>query len=514
MKCSKIFRTLTVAVILSLLIVLIPSTPALAAPEITLSPTFGSIGTKVTITGTNFESYRGDIISIFFDGVEIANSPLTIPETGSFTTYFNIPDDATPGRAWVRIKSDVGTQLASSSFITWETEIELYPPDGAVGTIVTIKGKGFYADETVTVCYYNRTKETLGTEVATPAGEFTCTFTIPDSTAGEHKIVVEDAEGNSAKANFEVIPSTTLNPTSGAMGDEITVSGAGFGDDADVTIYLNNIEMATTQTDKNGSFETTFYVPVIKPDTYNIEAKDDGGNRGKTGFTVTAGASLSQTTGNVGTPLIVSGTGFKVGGVVTITYDAVEVKTAIAGNNGAFSIAFNVPPSVGGNHTIIITDGTSIINRIFTMESEAPPIPALLLPEDATKAEAEAYFDWEDVDDPSGITYTLQVASDDSFTPTSILLEKADLIYSDYSITKEEELQTTIKEAPYYWRVKAIDGASNESQWSTPGSFYVGSSFSLPGWALYTLIGLGALLIGFLAFWLGRRTAYYRSFKG
>ncbi len=65
MKCSKIFRTLTVAVILSLLIVLIPSTPALAAPEITLSPTFGSIGTRVTITGANFESYRGDIISIF-----------------------------------------------------------------------------------------------------------------------------------------------------------------------------------------------------------------------------------------------------------------------------------------------------------------------------------------------------------------------------------------------------------------------------------------------------------------
>jgi len=140
------------------------------------------------------------------------------------------------------------------------------------------------------------------------------------------------------------------------------------------------------------------------------------------------------------------------------------------------------------------------------MESTAPPIPQLLLPEDASKAEAETYFDWEDVTDDSGVTYTLQIAIDADFT--SIVLEKEGLTYSDYTITKGEGLQPTIKEAPYYWRVKAVDGASNESEWSTTTSFYVTSAFALTGWVLYALIGLGVVLLGFLCFWLGRRTTY------
>lgn len=55
------------------------------------------------------------------------------------------------------------------------------------------------------------------------------------------------------------------------------------------------------------------------------------------------------------------------------------------------------------------------------------------------------------------------------------------------------------------------DGASNVSAWSTPGSFYIpqlGLSLAMPGWLIYTLVGLGAVLIGFLGFWIGRKTAY------
>lgn len=506
MKYAKILRTLAVAVILSLVVVVISATPALAAPVITLSPTSGSIGTKVTVTATNFESYIGDIISIFFNGVEIGGR--TIPDTGTFTLSFNVPDDAPPGRAYVSVEDEYGNQLGERRpFIIQEIEIELYPGDGAVGTMVTINGEGFYASEMATFYYYNGTRVNLGTKLATPTGEFTYSFNIPDSTAGSHKIVAQDAEGNSAKANFKVIPSTIVNPTSGAMGDRVTVNGTGFGYNAGVTIYLNSTEVVTDRADKNGSFEATFNVPVMKPGSYEVKAKDDDGNRDKAEFTITAGASLSPTTGNAGTPLIVSGTGFKAGGTVTITYDALEVATAIAGDNGAFSIAFNVPASIGGNHIITITDGINTIKRIFTMESEAPPIPALLLPEDASKAEAEACFDWEDIDDPSGVSYTLQITSDTDFA--AIILEKGDLTYSNYFITKVEKLPPTIKEAPYYWRVKAIDGASNESEWSTPRSFYVGSSFTMPSWIKYALIALGALIVGFLAFWLGRRTAYY-----
>ena len=98
------------------------------------------------------------------------------------------------------------------------------------------------------------------------------------------------------------------------------------------------------------------------------------------------------------------------------------------------------------------------------------------------------------------VTYTLQIAPSAGFT--SITLEKQKLTTSAYTLTETEKLLLTGKETPYYWRVKAVDGASNESAWSDAWSFYI-SIF--PGWAKYTLIGVGALLFALLSFWLGMR---------
>jgi hypothetical protein len=506
MKYSRIFCVLVVAVF-SLLVVLIPATPALAQPEITLSPSSGAVGTKVTITGAHFESFKNTEIRIFFDNVEIGNSPLFVPDSGTFTTYFNVPAEADPGVAYVKVSTVLGGEV-QKSFVVQESEIELHPGDGVVGTAVTINGRGFYAGGTVTAYYKGGATANLGTEAVNSTGEFTYTFSVPDSAAGSHKITVEDVLDNSAEASFKVIPAIIVSPSGGAMGDKVTVSGSGFGDRSDVTVYLDNVRMATDDTDKYCSSEVAFNVPIIESGTYDIEVEDGDGNKDRAELDVAAGANLSQTAGNVGTPLTVSGVGFKVGGTVTITYDALGVATATAGNNGAFSIIFNVPASIGGNHTITITDGTTTITQIFTVESTAPPVPVLLLPEDASKARAEVYFDWEKVDDPSGVTYTLQVASDADFS--TIVLQKEGLTGSDYFIIEEEALQPTLKEAPYYWRVKAVDGASNEGTWSTPRSLYVGSSFTLPSGVLYALIGIGVVLLGFLAFWVGRRTAYYQ----
>ena len=510
MKNSRILRILATAFVVSWLAVLIPSTPALAQPEIALSPSSGSVGTKVTVTGAEFQSFKGTEVSIFFDDVEIDNSPLTVPQSGTFTTDFDVPDDAEPGIAYVKVRTLLGGE-AKKSFIVQGPEIELSADEGAVGTMVTVEGQGFYAGGEVDLYYYkDGARVNVATETAGPTGEFTYTFAVPDSTAGNHKIKGEDALDNSAEARFEVIPAITLSSSSRAIGDELTVSGTGFGGESDVTIYFNNIVVARDTANKYGSFEVAFDVPTTASGTYDIEAEDDEDNTDKAEFTVAAGASLSESTGVVGTLLIVSGVGFMAGTSVTITYDDLDVATAISGDNGAFSAAFNVPASVGGNHTITITDGTNTATCIFTMESEAPPTPALLLPEDNTKAEAEAHFDWEDITDPSGVTYTLQVATKDNFAASYIVLEKTGLTDSECTVIEGEELEPSSKESPHYWRVKAVDGASNESEWSAVRSFYVGSSFTLPNTVRNVLIGLGVAGAGFFGFWLGRRTAYSR----
>lgn len=508
MKYAKILRILAIVATLFLVIMLIPATPALAAPMITLSPTSGSPGTRVMVEATNFESYKGDSISIFFGDRKVKT--LVVPDSGVFTIQFNVPDDAVPGEVYVSVGDEQGNPLGNRRLFTVEEiQIEVHPRDGAVGTGVTISGTGFYAGEMVAF-YYDGTSG--GTEVAGPTGEVSYTLAIPYSTAGNHIISAEDILGNTGEAAFKVVSSLALNPASGALGDKVTVSGTGFGDKIDVTVYFDKAEVATGRSDKCGSFEVGFNVPVMPSGTYGVEVEDSDGNTAKAEFTVRAGVSLSQSTGNVGTTVGVSGIGFTVDEVVTIKYDDAQVATAVAGVNGACSITFDVPASIGGNHIVTASDGTNIVKCIFTMESEAPLVPRLKLPEEGTRAEAETRFDWEGVtDDSLPVTYTLQVATDGGFASDSIVLEKAGLTNSDYAITKgEEKLKPRTKEAPYYWRVKAIDGASNESGWSALGSFYVGSRFVMPRGAIYALIAIG---VGFLAFWLGRRTAYRRDYR-
>jgi len=126
------------------------------------------------------------------------------------------------------------------------------------------------------------------------------------------------------------------------------------------------------------------------------------------------------------------------------------------------------------------------------------------------KVESPASFDWEDVtDESSPVTYALQIATDEDFTADSIVLEKTELAKSEYILTEKEELELAGQETPYYWRVRAIDAALNEGEWTGAGEFYVAAPFAFPRWALYTLLGIGAVIIFGIGYWLGRRTAFY-----
>ncbi len=508
MKFSKIFSILTLTVIVFLLTVAVPATPVLAAPVISLSPTTGAGGTQVTVSGSNFGSYRGDNIYIFFNDLEIDSSPITIPESGSFSVPFNIPDGATPGIAWVQVRDQTGFTLAKSSFMISTTTIKLNAAEGAVGATVTVDGKGFHANQTVTFYYHNSGTEKLGTAVTTATGECRYRFTIPESIAGKHLITAEDPRGNSADTELEITPSLTLNPASGAVGTMVTVKGRGFGYKTTVNIFFENTRVSRVTTDKYGNFEDAFGAPVTGPQNYTVKAEDEDDNTDKTEFAITAEVKLNKSMADIGTELTINGTGFISGKKVTVKYDDTEIAAINTNVIGAFSVAFKVPSSRGGTHLITVTDGTNTRQLVFTIESESPPVPKPLLPLTGSQTEAIVRFDWEAVDDPSPpISYLLQIAANKDFS--TILLEKPALAESEYTLTESEPLKANQKEASYYWRVKAIDGAANESEWSPAVSFYVGTSAALPGWARYTLIGLGVVILGIFLFWLGRRTAYY-----
>lgn len=522
MKHSKIFRISAVAIVLALLVTAIPATPALAQSVVSVYPTSGPVGTSITISGSGFTV--GSTVSIYF--------PNTTTSTGISALVDSLGN-------FVASSFDVGEYPAGSKTVwvnaggTWHTstftitpKITLSPTTDYVGEEIAVDGTGFAASKDVTITFHN---VNVGTAETNTLGSFTnATFTVPDSYRGSHTVKATDASSYYDTATFTTRQLITVSPTSGAAGDEVTVSGTGFRTTRSITITFDGVTVTTSPTSVStntlGSFSNAiFTVPAGVNDTYEVKASD-GFYTDSVDFTIVAGVTISPITsqtspGHVGDEVTVSGTGFLINHQVTITYlsESITVATTNANANGAFSATFEVPASEGGEHTITATDGTNTITSIFIMESTPPSTVYPQLPLMDSKLK-DWRFDWcgdatdltIEVTDPSlPITYTLQIATDDQFTTESIVLEKTGLTESEYTLTSEERLPSVKKEAPYSWRVRAIDAASNESGWTGTGSFYVGFIFNMPTWLIYTLFGLGALLLGVLGFWLGRRTAYY-----
>ena len=535
---------------------------------ITISPTSGAVGTTLTVSGTGFAVNRS--ISITYDGVTVTSVPSTVVtnKVGSFTARFNVP--AGSART-VQVAANDGLRRASATF-TLLAAIRLTPTTGKVGTLVTMDGSGFNAYKQVTVTFDNSQIEQVSTD---GNGSFNTTFNVPATTSGQHQLTAGDgvksasatfeveanvvATPNAGKAgtrvsvsgsgflggqtvnvyfdnnlvttattnangsflaafitaertggthtistsdgvytattNFLVQLNLALSPTSGQMGTQVNISGSGFNTGKTVTVLFSTTNIGTTATDANGSFSYTFTIPQLDTGSYVVNV-NDGDNFASDTFTITTSFSINPTTGNIGSIITATGSGFS--DIVAIKYDDDVVATVAVNAVGAFSSTFIVPVSIHGFHTITVSDGVATLQTTFTVESVPPPVPAVLMPRNVSRENARPTLIWQGVSDPSGVTYNLQIAGDAGFT--NIILEKKELTTTQYSVTQAEKLQSTSQDSPYYWRVKAIDYANNQNDWSEPGSFYV--SF-LANWVKYILIGIGALIAALFIFWLG-----------
>ncbi|MDD4985014.1 MAG: IPT/TIG domain-containing protein [Dehalococcoidales bacterium] len=455
----------------------------LVTQSISISPTSGSTGTEVTITGRGFRANRS--MSIFFDDDRITTSPTSVRSNsnGSFTADFDVP--ICINRTLEVMASD-GTYTASTSF-TVVASITLSQTSGEVGSEVTIIGHGFRSNRNIEITFDEDQLTTRPSVVRSDeTGCFEATFLIPPSTKGIHKVEASDGI-ETDDTNFTTEPTLILNPSSGPINSNVSITGTGFSKSRTVTVRFDGDHVRTSATDSQGNFADQFVVPSVKSGNYAVTA-DDGTTSDSTTFTVTTSMEISPVNGNVGSYITVQGTGFT--GVVTIKYDDSTLSTTRADANGNFSISFKAPASRHGQHTISASDAVNALETLFIMESDPPPAPHLVSPENESKNSTRPTFNWDKVSDPSGVTYTLQIATDDSFS--TILLEKWGLSQPPYTLTKDESLRGTDSNAPYYWRVRAVDGAENESDWSALRSFYVRY---LPQWALILIISAASVAI-------------------
>ena len=558
MKCTKILRIFSIVIILSLLLVAMPATPAQADRGVTLDPEEGNIGDRITVTGTDFNKSTDETdkyASLYFssdeaDTLDDIDNEVThyktlrtgiwLDEQGDFEYTFTVPEvlddgddeeDVTGGTYYVYVCHYGYPDIrAVAEFTIIAGEMTIDPEEGPVATEVEITGTDFSSDKDITIEYDGVDVDINGDDETDNDGDFVSYILIPESTAGDHTITVTIA-GNEVEAEFTVEPEIIVSPTSGEADTTLTVSGTGFGRREDVVVYFNSAGMATVTTDSQGSFDATFSVPEFEEGIYDIEAEDEDENLDTAKFTVTVPSSpapapsptpaptpalpptklnISSTSGKIGTDLVISGAGFEADATITIKYDEEVVSTANADSYGIFVSIFKVPTSKSGDHTITVSDGTNTEEFTFTVEAKPPPVPTPLLPEMGVELKPPISFDWKGViADSPPVTYILQIATDNDFTAESIVLEKEELTKSEYTLTEMETMELVGREAAYHWRVRAVDSASNEGEWTGSGQFYVDQPFALPNWAIFTLLGLGGLVLFAIGYWMGRRTAYY-----
>ena len=503
-----------VFLLILILSTLLPTVSVYAAPCISISPTTGVSGTTVTVKGTSFSSYSGDLLSVYFDDTEINSSAATVSAAGVFQSTLKIPDYTKSGTHTISLRGKAGTALADTQFIVLPMEIILNKWGGTVGTTVKAFCKGFYAGQKVSVQYYSTVdnREEVATATASDGGECTVDFTIPVSATGVHQIIATNENGDLAQVDFEIVPSLSINPPNGVVGDKVVVSGSGFPSNSEVSVALNGEKVAYAQVYEKGNFDAIFNVPAIKSGTYTLEIEDSSRTKRWIDFTVDSRISLSKSNGEVGTKITITGTGFEGGGIIIFKYDTTEISWTVANESGSFSYAINVPASIAGSHFITVTDGFNTKQAVFSIESEPPAVPNPLTPKSDTRVEAKVPFDWESVYDPSEpILYTLQISRDDSFF--NPLLVKKDLSQSQYVLTSQEALRPNRRFTHYYWRVRATDAASNIGDWSDPVPFQVEPTNTLPQWAKYALGVVGFLMVILLIDRIRRGTAKSKATK-
>lgn len=525
MKYRQICRLLAASVVIALLLSVFAVSPA-AGASVNLTPNEGKIGDWVDIKSAGSEPVRFYFSSDKADiGDKIGNQvraymlitieTFAVPDRLEDGTHI---EDVHGGEYYVYAVIANKDIVAIATFTVIKGEIWLTPEEGGVGDEVEISGEDLRPNQAITVEYEDDEVEIVSGDIMTDSeGKFTCTVVIPDGVMGEHIIIVADESGDKPEAVFTVEPKITLVPAEQEGGKPVEVIGAGFLAEYAITLTLDGNRVDTNpyyiETDLQGSFSCVFAAPLYdSPATIKVVASDRSVNKAEAQLMVLGGIRLGPVTttaspGHAGMELTIYGAGFASGAAVTITYsegaEVIATETTTTDPNGNFTLVFTVPPSAAGSHVIKATGGSTTGTATFIMESKAPPVPLPRLPETAGTAEEKAHFNWGDVTDLSGVSYTLQVASDIDFN--TLAVDREGILLSEYTLTEDEKLAPAGPKA-YYWRVKAVDGASNEGEWSSVGLFYVGfSRTAMSGGVWYIIYGLVALMLAGLVFWFYKR---------
>jgi len=449
-------------------------------PSISISPDSSAVGESISVSGTGFGDSESSI-EILFDDSSVETG-IEADSDGSWSSSFTAPASCGGTHEIDAYGSETDESDVEEVDFTIEPAITVSPTSCGVGCAITVKGSGFDEDETSIKVLLDDTKIKTGI-TADSNGSWSVTFNVPSTYSGTHSI---NASGSSTDTSdiddlsFTVVSGISVDKTSVYVGDVVAVTGTGFGEsESSIYVTFDGINQGSSvRADETGQWKASLTVPAAVNGTHTLDAYgsttyassiDDGK------LTILAKIVLSPTEGNVGDTVIINGTGFTGGKTIVVTFGTVSVLSNVnSDSSGSFAGTVKAPKGAGGDINVVATDANNVsATSVFAMDKTAPSVPQIKSPESGATVgfigNTKVDFKWGDVTDPSGISYDIQVATDSDFK--DIVFEHSGLTAAEYKSTDTEALQR----GQHYWRVRAVDGANNPSDWTATTRFKAGA---------------------------------------
>jgi hypothetical protein len=308
--------------------------------------------------------------------------------------------------------------------------------------------------------------------------EVSASFTVPEAPYGDNyvRLVRQYRPDDLSDAVlFKVKPDIKVKPAQAKPGDVVTILGTGFPKEDSGTIKFDGeITDVTFESNKVGSFTAKFTLPEIAAGQHEFIADSARLYTDTASITLNVGPYVTMEPENpvVGTEVTVTGRGFTANSKMEIAYDDISIADSpLTDELGSFSYSFDVPETSGTDHIVVATDeaGNSAMFGL-PLEVKPPPEVTTISPKDqriGLFGNQTVVFTWTEASDPSGITYTVEIADNLNFFPLKPNMRKSELT--------DTSCKFTLEPGTYYWRVQSVDGAGNESEWTiSPYAFKVG----------------------------------------
>lgn len=323
-------------------------------PTLEIGPTSsGPVGSLVSFVGAGF--IASGTVNVRW--VEKAPSSTTVTACtnvptnaeGAFVCSYSIPTQP-PGTYTFTATDSAKVPNKQSVTFSIVSSLSVNPTSGPVGSTVTFTGEGFpVSSGSTTVTVQVSWGAGLACAGATnTVGTFECSYVVGSAYEGIHSFAAV-YENYSAKAQFEVLPTLLLTPSSGPVGSNLAFQGTGFAASESIQVlWMGTIVACSATTDVAGGFNCTYALPNATYGPHVFYAEDLV--QANATFTVTPQLIVTPSSGLSGTPVTLTATGFAGNTTLTITWSGGDVTVCSTESTavGSLVCSFTVPSSTTG----------------------------------------------------------------------------------------------------------------------------------------------------------------------